>query len=511
MESSGDIRIVLRERVNSLLSISFRSPRLEYDNYTLEIDSGHESKFSSQSRKTVAPKFDINRKNISIFNYLQNTKDSNFILKLLDSSKNVILQFPIAVDELRCLTNSLSTEQIFCYPIVILEYSHGFFTTPAIFQKNEEIKEKINAMKMEKIKTESDNHTSVKDELAKNMSNNSSVINNTPQGNRKISFNDEKENLGQNAQTSSGELNIVDYSQYFLLMNQISTINMDNQRNKLFNEEANKNHVEKIQNLDYNLEKYIKQKRIEQMIKEKKKISEQNTILENIIEEVRVIIRNKQNHLHKFHDNLVIKNKENEERERNKKNYTKEYKKLKIIYNAFLNKKLIEVSYMFFQKEFYYLFSIPKISNDLTARYTLYSSHPKNFATYLGSTAMLFNYFSKIFGFCLRFPLFVSGSKSYCITKKKEGFNALYPDPKNENRHQALEIGIEYQKQNLKEIINFFSLHPDIFKPKEKFDYDSSFCEFYHRQNFFQVFEKFNNMLGHFISSFYDLNDDFGI
>ena len=164
----------------------------------------------------------------------------------------------------------------------------------------------------------------------------------------------------------------------------------------------------------------------------------------------------------------------------------------------------------YFQKEFYYLFSIPKVQAQASKNFALYSNHPKNFATYLGSSAMLFNYLSKSFGFCLRFPLFVSGSKSYCVTEKKEGFNALYPDPKNENRFQVFELGIEYQKHNLKEVLNFLSLQPNLFTPKNKYDYDNCFCDVFHRNNFFQLFERFNGMIGSFITTVYEMTEDFG-
>ena len=88
--------------------------------------------------------------------------------------------------------------------------------------------------------------------------------------------------------------------------------------------------------------------------------------------------------------------------------------------------------------------------------------------------------------------------------------NPLYPDPKNENRTQVFEAGVEYQKQNLREILNFLSLHPDIFYPKTKYDYETKFCEFFEYDNFFQIFERFNNMLGQYLASFMELNEEFG-
>ena len=50
------MRITLKERVQSLLFISFRSPELKYDNYTMEISTPKGNKTSNQTRKTIVPK-----------------------------------------------------------------------------------------------------------------------------------------------------------------------------------------------------------------------------------------------------------------------------------------------------------------------------------------------------------------------------------------------------------------------------------------------------------------------
>ena len=216
------------------------------------------------TRKTMVPKFQINRKNIAIFTYLQNTKDQEFTLKLKNSAGKVVLEFPIVVDELRSLGTSLK-EKIYCLPIVILEYSHGFFTTPDMYDRHiktklakEALKEAMMEEKLLKLKEEPSTPT-------KTPHTTPGVPPSTPQSNTKIP--------PEITTDSKNKRAVVDFNSYFLLMNKIASINSSAQRTLQINKEENAAHIEKIDRIDYNLEIYSRKEHIKRMKKEKELIA----------------------------------------------------------------------------------------------------------------------------------------------------------------------------------------------------------------------------------------------
>jgi hypothetical protein len=105
------------------------------------------------------------------------------------------------------------------------------------------------------------------------------------------------------------------------------------------------------------------------------------------------------------------------------------------MYSALRNKKIMEISYVFFSKFCSKFYVIPPFyhlrfdSLNRVMRYQFYDTNHRELAVMMGTIALLLNYFSKLFNIPLKYSLFVNGSRSFIVKDKKEylKFNlALY-------------------------------------------------------------------------------------
>lgn len=244
------------------------------------------------------------------------------------------------------------------------------------------------------------------------------------------------------------------------------------------------------------LDLYNKKKEIEKMKERIKILEDKNNKFKDIKVRLEGLIHNKENHLkvatssHEITKNNYTTNKEKHDKNANK------IIKYKIIYDSLVYKKIMEISYIFFNNKVENLFincNIDKIRAE-KKRYEAYSSDPKAYGSLMGNIAFLLSYLSRTFNITLRFPIFLKGSKSYCVVNKSD-FVALFSDPKNDDRFTQFENGMKFQKDNLREIFFFLSQFDNML-PSDNFD---TIAINYKRILLFDLFIEFNQVLYHFI------------
>lgn len=244
------------------------------------------------------------------------------------------------------------------------------------------------------------------------------------------------------------------------------------------------------------LDLYRKKKEIEKMKERIKILEDKNNKFKDIKVRLESLIHNKENHLkvatssHEITKNNYITHKEKHDKNANK------IIKYKIIYDSLVYKKIMEISYIFFNNKIENLFINCNVEKIRAAqkRYEAYSSDPKAYGSLMGNIAFLLSYFSRTFNITLRFPIFLKGSKSYCVVNKSD-FVALFSDPKNDDRFIQFEKGMNFQKDNLREIFFFLSQFGNMLPPDNLETIDLN----YQRILLFDLFIEFNQVLFHFI------------
>lgn len=254
--------------------------------------------------------------------------------------------------------------------------------------------------------------------------------------------------------------------------------------------------VEELSSLSQKSQIFQRKKEIEKLKEQIKMLEEKSKQYSDTISQIKKIINDKQTYLRTATDSHEITKKNYlENKQKHEKNIVKNGK-YKIFYHSLINKKLMEISYIFFNTKIEYLFFNPgfKPTDTESDRYDKYSDNPKLFGTLMGNISFLLNYFSQTFNITLRFPLYVQGSKSYCVVNRKD-FEFLFFEPKNDDRFVRFENTMRYQKENLKEILNYFSQFHNILST-ERYQNIISDSE---RALFFKVFIDFNQVLYHFV------------
>jgi len=172
--------------------------------------------------------------------------------------------------------------------------------------------------------------------------------------------------------------------------------------------------------------KYHKLMNIDKMRKQILVLSEKIEVYAISIENLKKIIARKQSDLH-ISSSIFYLNKENyREKVKNVDLNFKRIEKYKIMYNSFKNKKLIEVTFYFLSKICTRLYTIPHFYNqkiDSSNRFVknqYYEKYSKEICVTLGTIASLINYLSKLFNIPLKYPLFINGSRSFIVVNKKE-------------------------------------------------------------------------------------------
>ena len=249
---------------------------------------------------------------------------------------------------------------------------------------------------------------------------------------------------------------------------------------------------ERINKTKIKIEYYKRKKEDIKKIKEKlqKIISNKKEILTNL--------NNKINSYKELSTNLEQKNKQT----------LPLVAQQKLLYNSFLNKKMAEICFFFFNRKIKDIYFIPdflkiNLRNDnesIKKRFEIYNTNKKRISSMMGYITQLMIYLSKCFDIPLPFPLCLNGSKSFVVRGKKDkekDFLPLHCDLKREDKYGNFETGLNYLKSDFNEIINFYLMFPQIITEN---DYNKIFKN-KEGNSFFYFFINYNHCLLEFIKN----------
>jgi len=515
-------------RKQKLLSISIRSLNLDLDNYKLEVYNHSKSikVFSSESKLSLIPYFELDNSNKELKDYFYNSKFSIHSINLLNSEGKIIYSFEVNLSELKLLDTSLKNIKIYSYPFLIIEFTHGFFTTKELYLNNLifyenfffENNEKIyyNKSKVDLNKKNHDFYQNDGIDLKGKFSKSLTMVNKNKNieknGNNKIKKNFTKKEDNEN---NLNIINVIEFNDNEDNKNNNDFLNNNliehkiNDYQNLFIKILSKNFDNQIDNKYKELKNNINLYKLKIICEKAQKIKENFDLKEKIKK-----LQEKKNELIKINENLEetlnIKKKNNElseainiiqsnfEKKKNKyiNKYNKKIGKYNLILNALIYKKFAEISYIFFNKKIKDLYYIPNFYDNSISkkiRHNYYATYTKLFASMMGHISLLINYFSQIFNINFKYPFLLFGSKCYIINSKKE-YNPLFSDPKNENRFEKFENSLEILKYNLLSIFNYLEQFNIFFSNEEK----DKILKDYKKYNFFYFFIKLNNAFFNF-------------
>ena len=285
------------------------------------------------------------------------------------------------------------------------------------------------------------------------------------------------------------KIGVIPFAEYLIMM---QTMDFFVNSRVITKEQEIENEKELIE-YQKRIDLHHKQKEIEQMKKQVLKLEEKIQRLNEVKKHLDKIISNKKNNLkvaQESHKTTVSNY--TQEKEKNDKNVNK-IVKYKIVYNSLIYKKIMEISYVFFNSRIDSLFFAPVFDKTKT-RYDAYQAEPKKYGRMMGNIAFLLSYLSRTLNLTLRFPIFAKGSKSYCIINKKE-YGCLFCDPKNDDRFAVFEKAMRFQKENIRELLFFLSQFDNLISHKKLEDITSV----YSMMSLFDIFIEFNQILYHFV------------
>ena len=125
-------------RKQKLLSFSIRALDLDLDNYKLEVINYSKSikVYSNESKLSIIPYFSLDNSNKELKDYFYNQKFSIHSINLLNSEGKIIYSFEVDLSELKLLDTKLKNIKIYTYPFLIIEFTHGFYTTKELYLNN---------------------------------------------------------------------------------------------------------------------------------------------------------------------------------------------------------------------------------------------------------------------------------------------------------------------------------------------------------------------------------------
>ncbi len=553
-------------RKSPLLSISFLSFDLEMAQYKLKIESDGESTLKSPiisklCETSIVPKFPIDFDNKEI-NYLNTTAYPKYIISLLDTKNEVKMSFNLNLLELSFLGKDLYTVTIYEYPMLILEFMDGNYTTIELFKKNNilitgEDPDSINKENIdENLKTgdflenlpeiysindedgwvnyEHNRMSSINKDMPQK--NNPNVVNNEQADNGlgtsslgmnkniKNNRNDEKEKekkekkkknkskkKGKN-EVKEKKIDICTFQDYFgQYLEKILHFRDELyiKKDKKMENKKDANIVSKIDNYE-NIIKLLKRKeKINQIKKDILFYRNKNDEINNIKQKIKEIIANKQILLNELNSKIKSYKTQYSELAKNYNNLLPLLSRQNLIYNSFLNRKMTEICFVFFNKKIINLYLIPEFfttslknenSDNTKKRFEFYNNNKKKISSMMGHITQLMIYMSKCFDIPLRYPLWLNGAKSFIIKDKKDkekDFLPLHCDLKRDDKYINFENGLNYLKNDFKEIINFCAIYEEIIPEYEYLTLNKDNEEY----TFFNYFISFNHCLGDFVQN----------
>ena len=507
------------------------------------------------------------------------------------------MKFNLNLLELSFLGKDLYKVPIYYYPMLILEFMDGNYTTTELFQKNEDLKKgDINLDSYEIVLEENTNLGNMigsindVDEVIiedKNNTNNQDEKKIKTMGDRTSSVNNFNPNLAKNLElfdkdndknkkngraSSIFDFEEIEKPQELLKeQNNILRNSLQNTTSKLIKDNKKENKKEKLlkkmktKKKGKRLSKEFKEKKIEcyifgeyfnlylekilyfrdeinrkgsiqitvedqtnqiedykniiELYKRKERMKQVKAQIEfyknkdkeinNIKQKIHLILSNKKLLLNKLNEKIKSYKIKYTELKTNYKNLVPIVAKKQLIYDSFLNKKMAEICFVFFNNKIKSLYLIPdflqnSIKNDnnefLKKRFEFYNNNKKKLSSMMGYITQLMIYMSKCFDIPLRYPLMLNGAKSFIIRGKKDkekDFLPLHFDLKRDDKHGNFETGLNYLKDDFKEIIDFCSMYPEIIS-KDKYNKFNKCNDDY---LFFYYFINFNHCLCDFIKN----------
>jgi len=494
--------IPLKYRRNQLFSIQFKSVYLSYSDYSLEVSYKNIKKSSRVEKKTMFPIFQMHD-NSEIDELFRETKYPEFILRLKDENKKEILEeFRISLNDLIKIGKTYPFLQYKSNFLVLFNFSDGYFITKDIyynifspeqpikpnksfsfFKYNEKAKEwdffnnqnlYLQSEVLSKIKKLDDsiknsilNEDSFKRRLhLKDEIHNASQIVSSLQ--LKIIY---KENIIKSLQKiisqKKSDLNIArtvlknNTSKYTISDNKTTSDSPSLKNISISNSNiANKNNSYYKSSPLIPANPYICNFLTPQFLTEDtNKIKYNNSFLYS--------------HSSNLYPYIVdVSTKEKEEYEKT----SKKVEKFKVMLAALKNKKLAEVTFVFFNSICDRFYLVPVLgSEEYKSTFFFYERHYKEISVMTGVIAQILNYLSTLFNIPLKYPLLLNGSKSYIVKNKKDFLNLSYSYKNEENRAGLYEISLSCLQSNLYEVNKY--LKGGVF-PKSN-NFFKEFVKFY--------------------------------
>ena len=484
------------------------------------------------------------------------------------------MRFNLNLLELSFLGKDLYNVSIYHYPMLILEFMNGNYTTTELFLKNEELVKGANiednstlGYSWENIQIEDFEEINKKDKneqksydrdrtssvsninpnmpiIKKNDDRSSSIANieeakkqqqkkqknKTPRfsaieigADSKLIQELKKENTKENLKKNKEKKKSKKYN-IAIKEKKIDDYTFDNYFNKYFekityfrdeikrvptivenkSDDIKPNEIENYKNI---IELYKRKERIKKIKEQIEFYKNKDQEINNIKQRIQLIISNKSNLLKNLNEKITTYKIKYTELKTNQQNMIPIVAKNQLIYDSFLNKKMVEICFIFFNekiKSLYFTDFLKNIkgneNNDIKKRFDYYNKYRKIISSMMGYITQLMIYMSKCFDIPLRYPLMLNGSKSFIVRGKKDkekDFLPLHCDLKRDDKHGNFETGLNYLKDDLREIINFCSMYPEII-PEEKiaeFEKDND------ENLFFNYFINFNHCLCNFVKN----------
>ena len=444
----------------------------------------------------------------------------------MDKNAQEKIKFNINLLDLSFLGEELYTTSIHIYPIIIFEFLNGYYTTAELNAKNNDLINANNAQNENVLKTGNLSSCPMEDTHKEEFLKGFIEINkdtNTPLSKSiimKKNIGDKDEQITNNTRMSvrpsidsklnmkmgfkEKKINCYKFNDY---------LNVYIEKIIFFRDD-----VMKKKNVDLNNVQFENCDTIREIYKRRERMNEEKKLInyyENKREEIRKI-KDKLEKIIKQKEALLsnLKKEIGSYKERCEKLEQTNNKSIslvaqnKSIYNSFLNKKMVELCFFFFNKKIknlYFISDFMKISykpdNESTKkRFEFYNSNKKKISSMMGYITQLMIYFSKCFDVPIPYPLNLNGSKSSIVRGKKDkekDFIPLYCDLKREDKYGNFETGLNYLKSDFNEIINFCAMFPQIIS-------ENNYNKIY-RENednaFFYFYIKFNHCLQEFIKN----------
>ena len=333
---------------------------------------------------------------------------------------------------------------------------------------------------------------------------NDSELNKNKEKINKNKINIKNKSKSEQVEIKEKKMNCYNFDEYF---------NVYLEKILYFRDDLNKEKNSNINNIQIdNCENIIEvYKRKERINKTKIKIEyykRKKEDIKKIKEKLQKIISNKKEILTNLNNKINSYKELSTNIEQNNKQTLPLVAQQKLLYNSFLNKKMAEICFFFFNRKIKDIYFIPdflkiNLRNDnesIKKRFEIYNTNKKRISSMMGYITQLMIYLSKCFDIPLPFPLCLNGSKSFVVRGKKDkekDFLPLHCDLKREDKYGNFETGLNYLKSDFNEIINFYLMFPQIITEN---DYNKIFKN-KEGNSFFYFFINYNHCLLEFIKN----------